>query len=120
MGCHRHPHHVAGRSQWSGNRPKGGPRRMGQRRGREGPSTLREVRGFGIASDAQRYGVMLEKTVPVSFLRTRGIDLPATGITISYQLTHARRSEERRVGKECVRTCRSRWAPYTSKKKTTT
>src|SRR3546814_4508744 len=24
----------------------------------------------------------------------------------------AARSEERRVGKECVRTCRSRWAPY--------
>src|SRR3546814_18639430 len=23
------------------------------------------------------------------------------------------RSEERRVGKECVRTCRSRWTPYT-------
>src|SRR3546814_17976656 len=23
-----------------------------------------------------------------------------------------RRSEERRVGKECVRTCRSRWWPY--------
>src|SRR3546814_18199475 len=30
------------------------------------------------------------------------------------------RSEERRVGKECVRTCRSRWSPYhyTKKKKT--
>src|SRR3546814_13540890 len=27
------------------------------------------------------------------------------------------RSEERRVGKECVSTCRSRWAPYHSKKK---
>src|SRR3546814_17821415 len=27
----------------------------------------------------------------------------------------ARRSEERRVGKECVRTCRSRWSPYPSK-----
>src|SRR3546814_15541886 len=26
------------------------------------------------------------------------------------------RSEERRVGKECVSTCRSRWAPYHSKK----
>src|SRR3546814_14757188 len=25
---------------------------------------------------------------------------------------HAHRSEERRVGKECVRTCRSRWWPY--------
>src|SRR3546814_21170603 len=24
----------------------------------------------------------------------------------------ALRSEERRVGKECVRTCRSRWSPY--------
>src|SRR3546814_18936470 len=27
------------------------------------------------------------------------------------------RSEERRVGKECVRTCRSRWTPYLKKKK---
>src|SRR3546814_19862802 len=26
------------------------------------------------------------------------------------------RSEERRVGKECVSTCRSRWAPKTEKK----
>src|SRR3546814_11641696 len=28
-----------------------------------------------------------------------------------------KRSEERRVGKECVSTCRSRWAPYHEKKK---
>src|SRR3546814_15287858 len=27
------------------------------------------------------------------------------------------RSEERRVGKECVSTCRSRWSPYHSKTK---
>src|SRR3546814_15311495 len=27
-------------------------------------------------------------------------------------LVQAERSEERRVGKECVSTCRSRWAPY--------
>src|SRR3546814_14712863 len=26
-------------------------------------------------------------------------------------------SEERRVGKECVSTCRSRWSPYHNKKK---
>ena len=25
---------------------------------------------------------------------------------------HTERSEERRVGKECVSTCRSRWSPY--------
>src|SRR3546814_20349442 len=30
---------------------------------------------------------------------------------------HIRRSEERRVGKACVRTCRSRWSPATLKKK---
>src|SRR3546814_4778936 len=27
-------------------------------------------------------------------------------------VTHLVRSEERRVGKECVSTCRSRWSPY--------
>src|SRR3546814_11214427 len=32
---------------------------------------------------------------------------------------HQDRSEERRVGKECVSTCRSRWSPYHDKKKTT-
>src|SRR3546814_18092507 len=29
-----------------------------------------------------------------------------------WELYGARRSEERRVGKECVSTCRSRWSPY--------
>src|SRR3546814_15031330 len=29
-----------------------------------------------------------------------------------YHLLPAYRSEERRVGQECVRTCRSRWSPY--------
>src|SRR3546814_18349636 len=30
---------------------------------------------------------------------------------------HGNRSEERRVGKECVSKCRSRWSPYHYKKK---
>src|SRR3546814_2311983 len=30
----------------------------------------------------------------------------------STHLTNVHRSEERRVGKECVSTCRSRWSPY--------
>src|SRR6056297_3956496 len=30
------------------------------------------------------------------------------------------RSEERRVGKECVSTCRSRWSPYHAKKNSRT
>src|SRR3546814_15928298 len=29
---------------------------------------------------------------------------------------HRKRSEERRVGKVCVSTCRSRWSPYNQKK----
>src|SRR3546814_19908790 len=30
----------------------------------------------------------------------------------SQRVSSDNRSEERRVGKECVRTCRSRWSPY--------
>src|SRR3546814_6813962 len=44
-------------------------------------------------------------------------------IIASKQKTKAKkpaRSEERRVGKECVSTCRSRWSPYHYKKKTQT
>src|SRR3546814_17005787 len=32
------------------------------------------------------------------------------------QLRHSQRSEERRVGQECVSTCRYRWSPYHYKK----
>src|SRR3546814_18219365 len=42
--------------------------------------------------------------------------LPFDSNAASYLADRARnldwRSEERRVGKECVSTCRSRWAPY--------
>src|SRR3546814_10782159 len=34
----------------------------------------------------------------------------ATGINFTYFIQD--RSEERRVGQECVSTCRSRWSPY--------
>src|SRR3546814_20573502 len=37
--------------------------------------------------------------------------------TQPFQNRNRRRSEERRVGKECVSTCRSRWSPYHYKKK---
>src|SRR3546814_19105460 len=36
---------------------------------------------------------------------------------LSSPSTTSMRSEERRVGKECVSTCRSRWSPYHYKKK---
>src|SRR3546814_11218268 len=37
-------------------------------------------------------------------------------VTFHGGLSTTSRSEERRVGKECVSTCRSRWSPYHSKK----
>src|SRR3546814_17122382 len=37
-------------------------------------------------------------------------DIPA--LAQHHALDQAERSEERRVGKECVSTCRSRWSPY--------
>src|SRR3546814_6803435 len=39
------------------------------------------------------------------------LNLNCTSSVVS-PFTNSRRSEERRVGKECVSTCRSRWSPY--------
>src|SRR3546814_5910759 len=39
-------------------------------------------------------------------------DAAARGLIFHHRFRHPARSEERRVGKECVSTCRSRWSPY--------
>src|SRR3546814_12205526 len=59
-------------------------------------------------------------TNPSGGLLSKGHPLGATGLAQCYELTHqlrGTRSEERRVGKECVSTCRSRWSPSHEKKK---
>src|SRR3546814_11619512 len=38
--------------------------------------------------------------------------LQVTNQRLKFKLVQRSRSEERRVGKECVSTCRSRWSPY--------
>src|SRR3546814_15268557 len=35
-----------------------------------------------------------------------------SGVDLRSKISNEFRSEERRVGKECVSTCRSRWSPY--------
>src|SRR3546814_13662529 len=46
-------------------------------------------------------------------LKARAILDPTEENVIAYvRFQREQRSEERRVGKECVRTCRSRWSPY--------
>src|SRR3546814_18383650 len=52
--------------------------------------------------------------------QTLAVTLTATGVLhhLADPLEGLRtRSEERRVGKECVSTCRSRWSPYPQQKK---
>src|SRR3546814_112084 len=47
--------------------------------------------------------------------RARVVEIPGPGGPITLRIIAAsapKRSEERRVGKECVSTCRSRWSPY--------
>src|SRR3546814_15293228 len=82
---------------------------------------------------------LLSTVSSASTISSTGIDLeiypwtPALRQSTNNSLRHAiavttmrtcgkwvqRRSEERRVGKECVSTCRSRWWPYHKKKKLT-
>src|SRR3546814_20477212 len=38
--------------------------------------------------------------------------IAGAGMDVYVGEPHVDRSEERRVGKECVSTCRSRWSPY--------
>src|SRR3546814_17648687 len=59
--------------------------------------------------DGRRIGIV---EIPPGEKRPRIVDGPAEQI----EPWLAKRSEERRVGKECVSTCRSRWSPYHSKK----
>src|SRR3546814_15902352 len=47
-----------------------------------------------------------------------GVDADLRLAEVDREIAHAR-SEERRVGKECVSKCRSRWSPYHLKKKIT-
>src|SRR3546814_18772803 len=41
------------------------------------------------------------------------ISRASASVALSYGAHSNLRSEERRVGQECVSTCRSRWSPYT-------
>src|SRR3546814_13185860 len=73
----------------------------------------RTLKGGGLHSLAQ-FGKPKEVVAAQPAAEMRDLDLP-----VAYGHARARavglvgtRSEERRVGKECVSTCRSRWSPY--------
>src|SRR3546814_4077840 len=60
--------------------------------------------GFGFLSERAAFAEALE-AAGIVFIGPGKSAIEAMGDKIT-------RSEERRVGKECVRTCRSRWSPY--------
>src|SRR3546814_12382098 len=61
------------------------------------PSSPASTRAIPVSSPAVRGMSNVQSLAPDSALSTLGLHY---------------RSEERRVGKECVSTCRSRWSPY--------
>src|SRR3546814_13366982 len=89
----------------------------------------RESRSIRPRSDAQgrgggggrQRGTSHRSAASSSSVRASTQRRPPSASSSSFQtgalvLTQSIRSEERRVGKECVSTCRSRWSPYPLKK----
>src|SRR3546814_11666763 len=57
-------------------------------------------------------GLTAATTTPTTVLLTVGSAARPTSTTVGTLFHFRLSSEERRVGKECVMTCRSRWSPY--------
>src|SRR3546814_12687434 len=87
-------------------------------------SDFRLTRGGHLVSDAAQKQVVLHYRDWAGVVCYTGVaSAPGhdTAVWLEQVLTHPSahrspamvvRSEERRVGKECVSTCRSRWSPY--------
>src|SRR3546814_14260305 len=75
------------------------------------------ARRFALIHEAsrERFAEPLDRTLGIVGVVAAGI----AGRQMLVDVVDVVRSEERRVGKECVSTCRSRWSPYHSKKKIT-
>src|SRR3546814_4267109 len=66
------------------------------------------IKGTRAVVDYLREQIEDRKKNPRDDLISYGIEIQKDGRSLSEN----ERSEERRVGKECVSTCRSRWSPY--------
>src|SRR3546814_9048757 len=68
---------------------------------------------FGENNKKPLQGARLQQLVPSLFQLAGGAEAPACHSGLRWPARYRLdRSEERRVGKECVSTCRSRWSPY--------
>src|SRR3546814_16982954 len=72
---------------------------------KEGPAFLQRMRGIGDYEQSTAHrSISHEHVLPPQFRDMESARLIARRLGV-------KRSEERRVGKECVSTCRSRWSP---------
>src|SRR3546814_14574201 len=62
---------------------------------------------------AEKWACILAASLSLAACQTA---IPPVEVTRFHIGDQTGRSEERRVGKECVSTCRSRWSPYHKKK----
>src|SRR3546814_18353783 len=76
--------------------------------GREKSAQPRARRAQALGDGALRYAFQFNAAATVQVVEDPGVG------RLGKRAAH--RSEERRVGKECVSTCRSRWSPYPYKK----
>src|SRR3546814_292468 len=70
----------------------------------------RSILAAGVA--AHECGHAVQHARAYSWLQLRSSMVPVLSLTSNWVMWVLLRSEERRVGKECVSTCRSRWSPY--------
>src|SRR3546814_12954291 len=73
----------------------------------------RTLQAYGLTSP-RRVEALIARLVQVGYLRTEAApgDRRARLLVPCAPMIEHDRSEERRVGKECVSKCRSRWSPY--------
>src|SRR3546814_9335093 len=76
--------------------------------GRDRPRTEAAPRETGLPDSAS---FAARAAATVKHLKATGQDAEVTLVALA-GVEELQRSEERRVGKECVSTCRSRWSPY--------
>src|SRR3546814_8801606 len=77
--------------------------------GAAGIPGVEPVVSVSIAGEARAYPLRI--LIWHQIVNDRVADVPVV-VTYCPMCNAALRSEERRVGKECVSTCRSRWSPY--------
>src|SRR3546814_19340493 len=71
-----------------------------------------EVGGRAVTQPHERGGIVTRKGGDIRIIADKNIDLFSSRAFTLQSGDITMRSEERRVGKECVSTCRSRWSQY--------